>query len=49
MRSHVTPYQADYDLEVVWFQYRKRYEITCDNKLDSVMVILSVVSIPQAV
>ena len=34
MRSHVTPYQADYDLEVVWFQYRKRYEITCDWSAD---------------
>ena len=30
MRSHVTEERNDLEGDRVWFQYRKRYEITCD-------------------
>ena len=49
MRSHVTPSQIVKQAEAVLFQYRKRYEVTCDRKKVLFFTIFSLVSIPQAV
>ena len=32
MRSHVTEFNHDVELRLIGFQYRKRYEVTCDMK-----------------
>ena len=49
MRSHATV--ADLDKDVWWaeFQYRKRYEVTCDTQVVVQHLLLVLVSIPQAV
>ena len=35
MRSHVTMRESETWCDAIGFQYRKRYEITCDEKADS--------------
>ena len=49
MRSHVTLNAKKDDANHVLFQYRKRYEITCDREGDDFFIYRDAVSIPQAV
>ena len=50
MRSHVTLEHMVTDIDVHAFQYRKRYEVTCDSKmLRAPLSVPTQVSIPQAV
>ena len=49
MRSHVTETLAELSAMLRKFQYRKRYEITCDALYGATIAIEGFVSIPQAV
>ena len=49
MRSHVTAKKAIAEALDKKFQYRKRYEVTCDGKDAADAARAKVVSIPQAV
>ena len=49
MRSHATQAAAGDKLGLVEFQYRKRYEVTCDTIKDEFVKPYGQVSIPQAV
>ncbi len=49
MRSHVTPAALPDLLKLSEFQYRKRYEVTCDNENNIKINFHFDVSIPQAV
>ena len=50
MRSHVTIWSRSYDPAREEFQYRKRYEVTCDDtNISANSALVQYVSIPQAV
>ena len=49
MRSHVTEEERGEMESFSRFQYRKRYEITCDMNGNSLSMTILLVSIPQAV
>ena len=49
MRSHATTKIMRQSEGSAMFQYRKRYEVTCDYAMAVLGVVLLVVSIPQAV
>ena len=49
MRSHATEKPMTKGKGKKWFQYRKRYEVTCDYKPHNQQHQYLLVSIPQAV
>ena len=49
MRSHVTDKCGMVSQQTCRFQYRKRYEITCDDAKSDAISSQDMVSIPQAV
>ena len=49
MRSHVTLQTKYQEGKSLTFQYRKRYEVTCDSAEGRVRFVARFVSIPQAV